>query len=95
MVTDVFTGWTETKAVRNTAQRWVFATLVGLRGGFPFPVRGIDSEDGSEFINGHLLRYCEQEEITFTRSMAGNKNDGCLVKQKNWSVVRSAAGYHR
>jgi hypothetical protein len=94
-VTDVFTGRTETKAVRNQAQKWVFAALVDLRGGFPFPTRGIDSDDGSEFINGHLLRYCEQEEITFTRSRAGNKNDGCHVEQKNWSVVRRAVGYHR
>jgi len=94
-VTDVFTGWTETKAVRNKAQKWVFAALVDLRNGFPFPIRGIDSDNGSEFINGHLLRYCEQEQITFTRSRAGNKNDGCHVEQKNWSVVRRAVGYHR
>jgi len=94
-VTDVFTGWTETKAVRNKAQKWVFAALVDVRGGFPFPIRGIDSDNGSEFINGHLLRYCEQEQITFTRSRSGNKNDGCHVEQKNWSVVRRAVGYHR
>ena len=54
-----------------------------------------NSDNGSEFINGHLLRYCEQEQITFTRSRAGNKNDGCHVEQKNWSVVRRAVGYHR
>jgi len=94
-VTDVFTGWTETKAVRNKAQKWVFAALVDLRGAFPFPVLGIDSDNGSEFINAHLLAYCEQEELTFTRSRAGNKNDGAYVEQKNWSVVRRAVGYHR
>ena len=94
-VTDVFTGWTETKAVRNKAQKWVFAALVDLRGGFPFPIRGIDSDNGSEFINSHLLRYCQEEEITFTRSRSGNKNDGAFVEQKNWSVVRRAVGYHR
>jgi hypothetical protein len=81
--------------VRNKAQKWVFAALVDLRGGFPFPIRGIDSDDGSEFINAHLLRYCEQEEITFTRSRAGNKNDGCHLEQKNWSVAGRAVGYHR
>jgi hypothetical protein len=94
-VTDVFTGWTETKAVRNKAQKWVFAALVDLRSAFPFPVLGIDSDNGSEFINNHLLAYCEKEEITFTRSRSGNKNDGCHVEQKNWSVVRNAVGYHR
>lgn len=94
-VTDVFTGWTETRAVRNKAQKWVFAALVELRGAFPFPVLGIDSDNGSEFINAHLLAYCEQEELTFTRSRSGNKNDGAYVEQKNWSVVRRAVGYHR
>ena len=94
-VTDGFTGWTETKAVRNKAQKWVFAALVDLRGAFPFPVLGIDSDNGSEFINHHLLAYCEQEQLTFTRSRSGNKNDGAFVEQKNWSVVRRAVGYHR
>ncbi len=94
-VTDVFTGWTETKAVRNKAQKWVFEALVELRGAFPFPIRGLDSDSGTEFINAHLLAYCEQEELTFTRSRSGNKNDGAYVEQKNWSVVRRAVGYHR
>jgi len=51
--TDVFTGWTETKALRNKAQKWVFAVVVDLRDAFPFPVLGIDSDNGSEFINDH------------------------------------------
>ena len=84
-----------TKAVRNKAQKWVFEALVELRGTFPFPIRGLDSDNGSEFINAHLLAYCEQEELTFTRSRSGNKNDGAYVEQKNWSVVRRAVGYHR
>jgi hypothetical protein len=94
-VTDVATGWTEVRAVKNKAQRWVFAALLEITAGFPFPVRGIDSDNGSEFINGQLLRYCEQNKITFTRSRAGHKNDGAYVEQKNWSVVRQAVGYHR
>lgn len=61
----------------------------------PFPILGIDSDNGSEFINDQLLRYCVQHQITFTRSRAGRKNDGCHVEQKNWSVVRQAVGYHR
>src|SRR5450759_4885904 len=89
-VTDVFTGWTETKAVRNKAQKWVFEALVELRGAFPFPIRGLDSDNGSEFINAHLLAHCEQEELTFTRSRSGNKNDGAYVEQKSWSVERPA-----
>lgn len=94
-VTDIHTGWTETAGVPNKAQKWVFAALVELSGRLPFPVKGIDSDNGSEFINNHLFRYCEQEKITFTRSRSGNKNDGAHVEEKNWSVVRKTVGYHR
>lgn len=54
---------------------------------FPFPILGIDSDNGAEFINAHLLNYCNSNKITFTRSRSGNKNDGAHVEQKNWSVV--------
>src|SRR5664279_5493863 len=94
-VTDIATGWTEPRAVKNKAQRWVFAALLEISAAFPFPIRGIDSDNGSEFINAHLLRYCDQNKITFTRSRPGNKNDGAHIEQKNWSVVRQAVGYHR
>jgi hypothetical protein len=72
-VTDVFTGWAEMKAVRNKAQKWVFKAWVELQGAFPFPIRGFDSGTGSEFINAHLLAYCEQEELTFTRSRSDTR----------------------
>jgi hypothetical protein len=67
-VTDISTGWTETQAVKNKAQRWVFAALVELRAAFAFPILGMNSDNGSEFINGHRLAYCEDEQLTFTRS---------------------------
>ncbi len=94
-VTDIATGWTENRAVKNKAQKWVFAALAEITAGFPFPIRGIDSDNGSEFINDQLLRWCEQQHITFTRSRPGRKNDGAHVEQKNWAVVRRAVGYHR
>lgn len=94
-VTDIATGWTENRAVRNKAQKWVFAALVDIRAHLPFPLLGIDSDNGSEFINHHLLRWCTEQKITFTRSRSGNKNDGAHVEQKNWAVVRQIAGYHR
>lgn len=94
-VTDIATGWTEPRAVQNKAQKWVFAALKEISAAFPFPVKGIDSDNGSEFINDQLLRYCTGQQITFTRSRPGNKNDGCHIEQKNWSVVRQAVGYHR
>lgn len=94
-VTDVATGWTEVRAVKNKAQKWVLAALTEIVDAFPFPVLGIDSDNGSEFINHHLLTFCQQREITFTRSRPGNSNDGCHVEQKNWAVVRQVVGYHR
>lgn len=94
-VTDIRTGWTETAAVKNKAHKWVFAALVDITEAFPSQVKGIDSDNGSEFINAHLLRWCDYHQLTFTRSRAGNKNDGAHMEQKNWSVVRRAVGYHR
>jgi hypothetical protein len=94
-VTDVASGWTETQAVINKAQVWVFEALQQIRTRLPFALKGIDSDNGSEFINDHLLRYTRQEHITFTRGRAWKKNDGCFVEQKNYSVVRRAVGYAR
>ena len=93
--TDVKTGWTECVAVRNKAQVHVFAAIKQARRHLPFPLLGIDSDSGSEFINSQLYRYCLEEKITFTRGRAGRKNDGAYVEQKNWSVVRRAVGYWR
>ena len=94
-VTDVVSCWTETEAVINKAQVRVFGALQSIRNRLPFPLLGIDSDNGSEFINHQLLRYCQGEQITFTRGRSGKKNDGCFVEQKNYSVVRRAVGYAR
>ena len=93
--TDVCTAWTETEAVRNRAERWVFAGLERVKERFPFDIIGIDSDNGGEFINNHLFRYCTENKITFTRSRPYRKNDNCFVEQKNYSVVRRAVGYRR
>jgi hypothetical protein len=93
--TDVKTAWTECVAVCNKAQVHVFAAIQDTRWRLPFPLLGIDSDNGAEFINDQLYRYCLKEEITFTRGRAGKKNDSAYVEQKNWSVVRRAVGYHR
>jgi len=93
--TDVCTGWTETRAVKNKAQVWVFAALMEIREVVPFEILGIDSDNGGEFINAHLVRFCEENKITFTRSRPYQKNDNCFVEQKNYSVVRKAVGYWR
>lgn len=93
--TDVATTWTETIAVRNKAQCHVFAAIQKVRKNLPFALLGLDSDNGSEFINDQLLRYCRQEKITFTRSRPYRKNDNCFVEQKNYSIVRRAVGYAR
>lgn len=93
--TDVYTAWTECVATPNKAQVHVFAAIQQVRRRLPFPLLGIDSDNGSEFINDQLLRYCNQEQITFTRGRAGRKNDNPYIEQKNWSVVRRAVGYDR
>ena len=94
-ITDIATGWTETRSVRNKAQKWMFAAIKDVTASFPFPILGIDSDNGSEFINWELFRWCEQNNLTFTRSRSGNKNDGAHVEQKNWHIVRQVVGYHR
>jgi len=94
-VTDVCTGWTEMQAVKNKAQIWVFDALKDIRGNLPFDLLGIDSDNGGEFINGHLVRFCHEEKITFTRSRSYRKNDNCFIEQKNYTIVRRYMGYAR
>jgi hypothetical protein len=94
-VTDISTGWTVNRSVQNKAAKWVFEALQHIESVFPFPIIGIDSDNGSEFINDHLYRYCFEKKITFTRSRPGNKNDGAHVEQKNWARVRQLVGYLR
>jgi len=93
--TDISTGWDEMIAVKNKAQVWVFAGIRRIEVRLPFSILGIDSDNGAEFINAHLIRYCEEHKITFTRSRPYRKNDSCFVEQKNWSVIRRAVGYAR
>ncbi|HZP90449.1 MAG TPA: integrase [Actinomycetota bacterium] len=94
-LTCVATGWTEMRVVPNKAQRYVFEALKDIEQSLPFPLLGLDSDNGSEFINDQLFRYCTERKITFTRSRPWRKNDSCFVEQKNWTVVRQMAGYAR
>lgn len=94
-VTCVATGWTEMRALRSKAQRWVLEALRDIREAFPFPLLGLDCDNGGEFINVELFGWCEAEGITFTRTRPYRKNDNCFVEQKNWPVVRQQVGYLR
>jgi Integrase core domain len=93
--TDIATGWTETVTVQSKGERIVSAGLEQLWLRFPFHIAGIHSDNGSEFINHHLARWCSSRQITFTRGRSSHKNDQAHVEQKNWSVVRRHVGYFR
>jgi hypothetical protein len=94
-VIDICTYWAEFIAVINKAQIHVFEGLMTVEGRQPFPYLGIDSDNGAEFINAHLYRYCRDAKICFTRSRPYKKNDNCYVEQKNWSIIRRNIGYAR
>ena len=94
-LTDVATGWTEIRAVRNKAQKWVFPALQHLASLLPFPLKGLNADNGGEFINRNLYNWCQLNHLAFTRSRPYRKNDNPYVEQKNNAVVRTAVGYYR
>ena len=94
-LTDIHTTWVETAAVLGRSQRAVQAALDELRQALPFRLRGIDSDNGSEFINQHLWEYCQAQEIQFTRGRPYKKDDNAHIEQKNWTHVRKLLGYVR
>jgi hypothetical protein len=95
VLTDVATGWTECLPLLHRSQEAVLQALDIGRGLLPFPLLGLDTDNGSEFLNQEVLTYCEREHITFTRGRAYKKNDQCYVEQKNGSIVRALVGYDR
>ena len=92
---DIATSWVELEAVWGKGQQRVGSAIHYARERLPVPLVGLDSDNGSEFINHHLYAYCQQHAITFTRSRAWKKNDNAHVEQKNGAVVRGLIGYDR
>jgi hypothetical protein len=92
---DVASGWIECVPVFGKWQVRVRQAVHRIRHNLPFPLRGVDSDNGSEFINQCFWEYCRNNKITFTRSRAYKKNDSCHVEQKNGNVVRRLIGYDR
>jgi len=92
---DVATGWIECIGTWGKGQSRVRQGIHRVRQRLPFPMQGFDSDNGGEFINQHLLSYCRENKITFTRSRSYKKNDSCHIEQKNWTVVRRVIGYGR
>lgn len=95
VLTDVATQWTECVALRNRGEQAVCTAIAHARALLPVPLLGLDSDNGGEFINHLLYRYCEREGITFTRCRPYKKNDQCHVEQKNYSIIRQIVGYDR
>jgi hypothetical protein len=94
-VTDILTTWVESRAVLGKSQVRVQQALEHIRQVLPFALRGIDSDNGSEFINHHLARYCRHLAIQFTRGRPYKKDDNAHIEQKNWTHVRKVIGYDR
>jgi hypothetical protein len=94
-LTDIHTTWTETCAVLGKGQTGIVRGLEEMRHSLPFPLQGIDSDNGSEFINDHLVRYCKTHGIQFTRGRPYKKDDNAHIEQKNWTHVRKLIGWDR
>lgn len=92
---DLLTGWTELEAVLGKAQKRITKALDTSSKRLPFPLKGIDPDNGGEFINWQLYRYCMERTIEFTRGRPYKKNDNAHVEQKNWTHVRKIMGYDR
>lgn len=93
--TDVSTGWNECCAHLGKGEYRTLQALETIKGRLPFPLLGIDFDCGGEFVNWHLVRYCERNQITYTRAREGIKNDQAYIEQQNYSVVRRFVGYQR
>jgi len=98
-LTDVHTQWTECRAVWNKGQHGVIAAIKDMEGALPFDLLGFDSDNGSEFLNWHLVKYLQERgdkpAVKFTRSRPYRKNDNARVEQKNWTHARQLLGYER
>lgn len=94
-MTDILTGWVETVPIMGKTETASLGGIEEAVKGLPFPIKGIDTDNGSEFINKKLLDYCNDHEIQFTRGREYKKNDNAHIEQKNWTHVRKIVGYER
>ena len=95
VLTDISSGWTEFASLISKGEAPVIEALEALQILLPFALLGVDTDNGSEFINYELLNFCEKQHITFTRSRPYRKNDQAHVEEKNGSIVRKLIGYDR
>ena len=94
-VTDIHTTWVESRAVMGKSQIGVLNAMQDIERALPFKLLGIDSDNGSEFINDHLKTFCDQKGIQLTRGRPYKKDDNAQIEQKNYTHVRKILGYLR
>lgn len=94
-VTDIHSTWTESRAVLGRGEEAVQRALNEISGVLPFTLLGVDSDNGSEFINWHLKSWCERKQIQLTRGRPYKKDDNAHIEQKNWTHVRKLLGWDR
>src|SRR5215475_11745059 len=94
-LTDIFSTWVEARAVMGKGQISVLDAMHDIEQSLPFKLLGIDSDNGTEFINYHLKTFCDQRQIQFTRGRPYKKDDNAHIEQKNWTHVRKILGYLR
>jgi len=92
---EIHSGWSEQEAVMGKGEKAVVAALKNIRKSLPFNLLGLDGDNGGEIINYHMLRYCREEKLVYTRSRPYMKNDNAYIEQKNYTHVRKLVGYHR
>jgi hypothetical protein len=93
--TDILTQWVESRAVLGKGEQGVVKALDEMKDALPFVLKGLDSDNGSEFINWHLVRYCKKHNIQMSRGRPYKKNDNAHIEQKNWTHVRKLLGWDR
>ena len=94
-ITDIFTGWVESCPLIGKSERETLKGIKIIRKDIPFEILGIDTDNGSEFINHHLYKYCQKTNVQFTRGRPYKKDDNAHIEQKNWTHVRKIMGYSR
>jgi len=94
-VTDIHSTWTESRAVLGRGEEAVQRALNEIATTLPFALLGVDSDNGSEFINWHLKGWCEQKNIQLTRGRPYKKDDNAHIEQKNWTHVRKLLAWDR
>ena len=90
---EIATGWSEQAAVMGKGEAGIVAAIKSIKKSLPFKLKGLDSDTGSEFVNWHMVKWCRQNQLFFTRSRPDRKNDNAYVEQKNYTHIRAWLGY--